>query len=158
MKPHQKNRQYCTVKGCLRVNWMLQTTSQTWEKPALSAALGPRLWQSQRLTQATVQLMWCWSGAWQVLALLPPPNLGKVMVTVILRGAVTYPVQVPHAALFLIIFLQGVIAVELSGTQEHTKAKHLLQNGADDSLVSTLTQCNGRIPTGSDFTGVRVLP
>jgi hypothetical protein len=47
-------------------------------------------------------------------------------------------VQVPHAALFLIVFLQGIIAMELSGTQEHTKAKqHQLQNGADDSPVST---------------------
>lgn len=36
---------------------------------------------------------------------------------------VTHPVQVPHAAFFLVIFLQGVIAMKLPGTHTHTKEK-----------------------------------
>lgn len=78
-------------------------------------------------------------------------------VTVIPRGAATHPVQVPHAALFLIIFLQGVIAMELSGTQAHAKAKQdQLQDRADEPPVSTLTLCSGRSHTGRDFTVVKL--
>lgn len=52
-------------------------------------------------------------------------------VTLILRccslrgGRGTYPVQVPHAALFLVILLQGVIAMKLPET--HTQRKRTQQ-------------------------------
>lgn len=47
-------------------------------------------------------------------------------------GDGTHPVQVPHAALFLVVFLQGVIAVKLPGTRTHAHRKRAEQRVSSD--------------------------